>query len=145
MPEKSIIGGDSFKDHRGCVRFFNCFNMQEIVRFYEITASHTEFIRGWQAHQMERKWFYCLQGSFIINLIKIDTFNEPSDHLKSLKYILKDSILEILHVPKGHATAIKAITEGARLQVFSNFSLEESEKDDYRFPLEKWSADWKTT
>lgn len=145
MPEQRIISGDTFRDHRGSLRFINRFNMQEVVRFYEIAVANTDIIRGWQAHQKEKKWFYCLDGRLIINLIKIDPFERPSSHLKSLKFILNDETPEVLCVPGGYASAIKAITQNARLQIFSNFSLEESENDDFRFPLEKWSADWKTT
>ena len=143
MPDKSIIKGEFFSDHRGGLRFFNQLNLQEIVRFYEISPADTEQIRGWQAHQKEKKWFYCLQGSFIINTIKIDNFEKPSNQLLPSKYMLDDSNPVVLYVTEGHATALKATSEKSRLQVFSNFALEQSKNDDFRFPFDKWSADWK--
>ncbi|MGD1945211.1 MAG: dTDP-6-deoxy-3,4-keto-hexulose isomerase [Croceivirga sp.] len=143
MLEKCVVSGENFTDHRGSVRFFNGFNMNEVVRFYEITPADSEQIRGWQAHKIEKKWFYCLRGGFIINIIKVDNFEKPSNKLEASKYILNDIEPKVLCVPQGYATAFKAINENAALQVFSNFSLDESKNDDFRFSLERWSADWK--
>lgn len=116
--------------------------MDEIVRFYEIAPRTQQIIRAWQGHQHEKKWFYCLSGSFVINIVEINDFNDPSDGLIPIKIELDSSNPEILAVPTGFATGIKATSENARLQVFSNVALGESKDDDFRFPLEKWSAEW---
>ncbi|MCL6275541.1 WxcM-like domain-containing protein [Muricauda sp. 2012CJ35-5] len=141
MHNPKIINAETFGDQRGILRSFNHFDMQEVVRFYEIAPADVDMIRGWQAHKLEKKWFYCLEGSFIINLVLIDDFEIPSDDLKSQKFEL-DTSKGILCVPQGYATAIKATRNDSRLQIFSNFDLDSSVKDDYRFPLEKWSGDW---
>ncbi|MEO0572685.1 MAG: WxcM-like domain-containing protein [Bacteroidota bacterium] len=142
MNESRAVRGESFHDHRGSLRFFNQFNMQEIVRFYEISPANTELIRGWQGHRIEKKWFYCTKGSFIINVVSMDDHETPSNSVIAAQYLLKESLPEVLFVPKNHATAIKAIKEDAKLQVYSNFTLEESKNDDLRFPLEKWTTNW---
>ncbi|UJH67016.1 sugar epimerase [Allomuricauda sp. SCSIO 65647] len=137
-----LIKGNEFTDDRGALRFFNDFNMGQVVRFYEIAPVNTKIIRAWQAHRYEKKWFHCLAGSFVINLVKVDNFDGPSSALIPHKLILKSDEPNVLAISNGYATGIKAIEEGSRLQVFSDFSLEASKDDDHRFPLNMWEAEW---
>lgn len=137
-----LIRGERFEDERGKLRFINAFDMSEIVRFYEIIPENQQIIRAWQGHKREKKWFYCLSGSFIINIVEIDNFGNPSDDLVPYRIKLNSLSPEILAIPKGFATGIRATSENARLQVFSNFVLNESKNDDFRYPLEKWQAEW---
>lgn len=142
MRSKFLIEGEVFEDERGRMQFVNAFNMEGIVRFYEIAPKNQNVIRAWQGHRHERKWFHCLSGSFVINLIELDNFTDPGDHLVPLRFEISASKPEILAVPGGFATGFKASSEDARLQVFSDVSLEDSKNDDIRFPLEKWAAIW---
>lgn len=142
MSNNLLIKGEVFEDERGTLRFVNAFNMEEVVRFYEITPKNQEIIRAWQGHRFEKKWFYCLSGSFVINIVEINDFNNPSDGLIPIRMELDSSKTMILAVPNGFATGIKAVSKNSRLQVFSNASLEESKDDDFRFPMGKWSAEW---
>ncbi|MGX1930501.1 WxcM-like domain-containing protein [Flagellimonas sp. 2504JD4-2] len=142
MADYDLIQGEIFEDERGKLRFINAFDMSEIVRFYEIAPKNQEIIRAWQAHEHEKKWFHCMAGSFIINLVEIDNIKNPSDQLIPMRIELNAESPQILEVPGGYATGIKAASNNSRLQVFSNFGLRESGADDYRFPLEKWSALW---
>ncbi|WP_298789314.1 hypothetical protein [uncultured Allomuricauda sp.] len=142
MTDDYIIEGEVFEDERGKLRFVNRFDMSEIVRFYEIAPKNEQIIRAWQGHEFEKKWFYCLSGSFICNIINIDSFDNPSDELIPKRVELNSENPQILEVPNGFATGIKASSKDARLQVFSNFGLKESKEDDYRYPLEKWQAEW---
>lgn len=137
-----LVKGDTFSDQRGALRFFNDLDMREIVRFYEISPSDTKIIRAWQGHKKEKKWFYCSTGAFIIQLIKIDSFEEPSDQLETERVILRADHPTILLVSEGFATGIKSLEPGSKLQVFSNFTVEQSKQDDYRFPPEKWKVKW---
>ncbi|NKI32015.1 dTDP-6-deoxy-3,4-keto-hexulose isomerase [Croceivirga thetidis] len=116
--------------------------MDEIVRFYEIFPGDTHTIRAWTGHQIEKKWFHCTAGSFTINVVEINDFQSPSKNLIPQKIELKDSGISILEIPGGFATGIKANTLNSRLQVFSNFGIEESKNDDFRFPVEMWEAKW---
>ncbi|WP_222983941.1 sugar epimerase [Flagellimonas meishanensis] len=137
-----LIEGDTFMDDRGTLRFANTFDMSEVVRFYEILPKNQDFIRAWQGHQFEKKWFHCISGSFVINLVEIDNFKAPSEELVPVRIELDSFKPNVLAVPSGYATGIRANTPNSRLQVFSNFGLRESSEDDYRYPLEKWSAQW---
>lgn len=137
-----LIVGETFQDERGTMRFFNSLDMGEIVRFYEIAPANQDIIRAWQGHRYEKKWFYCLSGSFVVNIIELHDFNSPSKNLIPVRMELDSSNPKMLAVPGGFVTGIKAKSNNARLQVFSNATLDESKKDDYRFPVHYWSANW---
>lgn len=142
MHSDFLISGKIFQDERGTMRFFNELNMSEIARFYEITPANQVIIRAWQGHRREKKWFYCLSGSFVVNIIEIHDFKNPSKDLIPVRLEVDSSNPEILTVPDGFVTGIKATSNNARLQVFSNATLDESKKDDFRFPVDYWSAEW---
>ena len=142
MTKQCLIKGEAYKDERGTVSFINAFNMSEVVRLYEIAPKDQLGIRAWQGHRFEKKWFYCISGSFVINIIKLDDFHSPSQDLVPERIVLQSIYPEILSVPNGFVTGIKAIAPNSRLQIFSNFDLGESQQDDYRFPLDQWSAKW---
>ncbi len=136
------IEGSSFVDTRGILNFFNSFNMTEVIRVYEISPANTNDIRGWQAHKNEKKWFYCNAGAIIVNLIEIDDFKTPSKTIAAKQFKLEATKPSILEITGGYATAFKAQEENSKLLVFSNFSLEESKNDDFRYALDQWSAMW---
>ncbi len=142
MQDDFLIAGETFRDERGTIRFFNSLNMSETVRFYEIFPENQDIIRAWQGHKHEKKWFYCLSGSFVINIIAINDFNSPSKDLIPVRFEIDSSNPGILAVPGGFVTGIKSTSNNARLQVFSNATLDESKKDDFRFPVDYWSANW---
>ncbi len=137
-----IILGDSFIDNRGVVSFCNDFSLKQIVRFYEITPKDTITVRAWQAHKRESKWFYCTQGAFKINLVKIDSFENPSNDLEVYPYEINDQTPQVLFIPGGYATGFKAILNDSKLMVFSDFDLIDSKEDDFRFETEKWKTKW---
>lgn len=136
------IQGSSFSDVRGALNFFNTFDMTKIVRMYEISPSDTYTIRGWQAHKEEKKWFYCNSGSFILNLVKIDNFESPSETIAPKRFVLEAKNPAVLEISGGYATAFKAQEDNSKLIVFSNFSLEASKNDDFRFSVETWNGKW---
>lgn len=136
------IEGATFTDVRGKMKFFNNFNMKEVVRFYEISPTSTEIIRGWQGHKKEKKWFYCPTGAFVINIVNISDNKVPGSKISPERIVLDAGTPLILEVPQGNATGFKALREGSKLIVFSNFTLEESKNDDFRYPLETWNVQW---
>lgn len=138
----NLIEGNRYADERGGLNFFNSFNMAEIVRMYEIAPSDTETIRGWQGHRNERKWFYCNEGAFIVNLVRLNSFETPSRNKVSERFILQAETPAVLEISGGYATGFKAKRENSKLLVFSNFSLEESKADDFRYPIDTWEATW---
>ena len=140
-----IISGGSHKDNRGELIYFNDFDMSAIKRFYQITNHQSpvinDQIRAWQGHKIEEKYFHVNQGIFLIAVVKIDNWNNPSEDLKTEKFILTSKEPQILHIPAGYANGIKAIDENSILTIYSTVSLEESLKDDYRYDKNLW-MDW---
>lgn len=142
MAFHNLIQGSNFSDERGGLNFFNEFDMSEIIRMYEISPSDTENVRGWQAHKNEKKWFYCNSGSFIVNLIQVDNFDSPSEELVANQFVLEAIKPSVLEISGGYATGFKAKEANSKLIVFSNFSLEASKDDDFRYDVDTWLAEW---
>ncbi|PRD46802.1 WxcM-like domain-containing protein [Sphingobacterium haloxyli] len=132
---KSIIGGIA-KDHRGQIRFVNDFDMAQVKRFYIIKNTDTELIRGWRAHRMEQRWFYVLSGTFAVDLIKIDNWENASPDLPVNKLILKADEQQVLHVPIGYGTAFQALEPESELLVFADYGIEHAKNDDYTWPVD---------
>lgn len=132
---ESIIGGVA-KDHRGQIRFVNDFDMTQVKRFYIIKNTGTELVRGWRAHRMEQRWFYVLSGSFAVDLIQIDNWENASPDLPIEKRILRADEQQVLHVPVGYGTAFQALESESELLVFADYSIENVKHDDYTWPLD---------
>lgn len=133
-----LIKGNIHIDQRGIVRFVNDFHFENVKRFYTITHPNTNTIRAWQGHKLETKYFYVTKGSFLINWIKIDNWQQPSKDLETNTHTLSDSESEILIIPPGHVNGFKALEPDSTMIVFSDMLLEESKEDDYRFPVNYW-------
>ena len=139
--EPTLIPGGTFSDQRGSLRFVNDFFMKDVVRFYIIRHNNTEFVRAWQAHKKERKYFYVLKDKFVVAYVKLDKFDNPDMSLKPEYTVLSEQESKVLAIPEGYANGLKALEPDAEIMVFSNLAVEESKKDDYRFPAEWW-FDW---
>lgn len=127
-----IINGQSHSDSRGALFYNNDFDASEIKRVYVIENATIDFIRAWQGHKIEQRWFSAIQGSFKIQLVAIDNWDNPSKDLTPTEYILESDQLDILQVPKGYASSIQSLEQGSKLLVMSNYFLGEIQ-DDYRF------------
>jgi len=130
-----IKKGNRFDDERGVITYNNDFDASEIKRIYTIENCSTDFIRGWQGHKIERRWFACINGEFEISVIKVDNFDKPADDLQSSRFRLNDEELNYLLVPAGCITAIKANKKNSKLLVLADFALGVNQ-DEYRFPLD---------
>jgi dTDP-4-dehydrorhamnose 3,5-epimerase-like enzyme len=138
LPKKYIVSGDSNSDHRGIVRYVNQFNLDSIKRFYTITHHQIDFARAWQGHKYESKYFHVVKGSFLINWIKVDSWTLPSKNLNIQAIILIETEPEILVIPQGHVTGLKALIPDSTLVIFSDATLEASQSDDYRYDNNYW-------
>jgi dTDP-4-dehydrorhamnose 3,5-epimerase-like enzyme len=134
---KIIIGG-SHEDFRGTLRHFNELDLLPIKRFYISEHKDIITVKAWQAHKKERKWFYVLEGSFKIVLVKILNWDEPHLNSKHYEFIIKANDNKILCIPRGFATGFQALTNNSKLMIFSDFTLEESLADDFRFNKDLW-------
>lgn len=116
-----IIFGDSHLDKRGQVFFNNEFDASIIKRIYFIENHSVEFVRGWQGHKIEKRWFSAIQGAFNIRLIAIDDWNKPSFSLPVFHFTLNSGSLDVLNVPAGYVSSIQALQEKSRLLVMSDY------------------------
>lgn len=130
----TVTKGGMASDHRGSIRFVNEFDMTQVKRFYIIENKDAELIRGWRAHRIEQRWFYVLSGSFILDLIKIDDWDDVSADLPIERRVMHVEDKQVVHVPAGYGTAFQALEEGAELLVFADYGIEHAVKDDYTWP-----------
>lgn len=135
-----ITVGNRHNDERGVITYNNDFDASQIKRIYTIENHSSDFIRGWQGHKIEQRWFACMKGSFEISVIVVDNFTNPSRDLIIQKYLLTDDVLTYLHIPAGHLTAIQALQEESKLLVLADFCLGEVQ-DEYRFPIDYFNCD----
>jgi dTDP-4-dehydrorhamnose 3,5-epimerase-like enzyme len=129
-----IIKGNSHADERGVLQFNNDFNALGVKRIYTIENRDTAFVRGWQGHKIEQRWFSAVQGSFKIVLIAIDDWVKPSTDLVQHHFILDSLKMDILHVPQGYVSSIQALEESSKLLLMSDYLLGEI-VDEYRYDI----------
>jgi len=130
-----LIKGNSYTDDRGTLQFNNDFNALGVKRMYTIQNRDTAFIRGWQGHKIEQRWFSAVQGSFKITLIAIDDWLTPSPTLQQYHFLLNSQTMDILHAPDGYVSSIQGVEETSKLLVLSDYNLGEIE-DEYRYEVD---------
>ena len=141
--ETSFLKGDTFTDLRGTLKFVNEKEPGNYRRFYLITHTDKSVVRAWQGHMIEEKTFYTINGSFTIAVVRPNDFLNPTDDEVVEFYTLTTENSKFLRVPPGSFTGIKANTTNATLLVLSGLDVEQSKKDDYRQPADKW-VNWQT-
>jgi dTDP-4-dehydrorhamnose 3,5-epimerase len=135
-----FVDGKIYSDDRGFLVSINDFNPNLYKRLY-IVKNHSErFVRAWHAHKQERKAFLCLSGAFMIGLIKLTDFNNPSRNLPVSRFVISARNPGVLLVPGGFANGLMNLSPEAEVLVFSSFTLGESQGDDYRFPFDYWNV-----
>ena len=132
-----LISGISHTDQRGKLEFFNELDLRAVVRMYRITPADTLTIRAWQGHRKESKWFFCLKGSFVVNLIPLPQFQKESASYSPEIYTLHADTPKVLKIPGGYANGFRAFQADSELLVFSDKNLEESGKDEIRYGLDQ--------
>lgn len=152
--ELVLIQGGSHTDDRGTLRFCNDFDMSAVKRFYTISNSAEQPVRGWIGHKKETKWFFPLRGrteigveSFGQDLQDGQDFgfrvsssecrvriNEENAKGSSARFILNANEPKVLKVPPGNW--FKIVQDGnAEVMVFSDCKVGEFENDDFRREL----------
>ena len=134
MELPKVIKGGKHTDDRGTLSYFNEFDMSPIHRFYVIEHPTVDIKRGWRGHKIEQRWFSVCRGSFLVKLVKIDDWTSPTPKALQYKFILNDS--EVLHVPKGYASYLKANEPCSKLIVFADGKIADAGLDDYLFPID---------
>jgi len=131
----TLIVGGVHTDVRGTLRCNNAFDASAIKRMIVIENVDTSFVRAWQGHKIEQRWFSAVQGGFTIRLIAPDNWETPFKDAEIETYELDSAKLDILHIPSGYISSIRATAEGSRLLVMSNYAFNEI-VDEYRFPVD---------
>jgi dTDP-4-dehydrorhamnose 3,5-epimerase-like enzyme len=129
-----IVGGHH-TDNRGLLRFVNDFDMKQIRRMYIIEPKFGQ-IRAWQGHEKEQKWFFVLEGSFLIQTVSIQA------HQNRSKIIVLAEDNRVVHIDSGNYNGFEALTEGSKMLVFSDHTIDEAASDDFRMNMEElaWNA-----
>lgn len=135
MIKPKLITGGCHSDQRGSLFYNNDFDASIIKRIYLIENHNVDFIRGWQGHKMEQRWFSVITGSFKIQLIEIDNWQNPSKDLKPLIFIINVEKLDVLHVPQGYVSSIQSIEKGSKLLVMADYLLGEI-IDEFRYDID---------
>ena len=133
-----IIKGENYTDERGELDFYNDFDMSQIKRVYFTIHRDKEVIRAWQGHKIESRWFCSIKGSFLVKLIEIDNWRDPSNVLRVIEYKLTSEKQEILYIPSGYVNGFKALQTDSKLMIMSNYRFNEVENDEFRFDKNKW-------
>lgn len=127
-----LIEGGMYADERGVLLYNNSFNAAGVKRIYIIENKDTTFVRAWQGHKIEQRWFSAIEGSFEIKLIEIDNWEVPSANLKPFVFLLEAGKLNVLHIPPGYVSSIQAKSANAKLLVMADYMLGEI-TDEYRY------------
>ena len=141
MSKVTVVEGEIYRDARGQISSLNNFHFEGVKRCYIIHHPDTSVVRGWNGHQFERKWFYCLKGSFTVALVEVDNWENPSTDLPAEVYNLSEQESRIVCVPAGYANCIKAFEKDSILLVLSDKTIEEAAGDSWRYDSSMW-VDW---
>ena len=129
------ISGNCHSDQRGLLFYNNDFDASSIKRVYIIENKTIEFIRGWQGHQIEQRWFSAILGKFKVELIQIDNWEKPSKDLKINSFVIDAETLDVIHVPQGYVSSIQSLEPNSKLLVMADYLLGEI-KDEFRFDID---------
>lgn len=130
----NIIKGNCHSDQRGFLFYNNDFNASAIKRIYIIENKTTDFVRGWQGHKIEQRWYSCISGKFKIELVQIDNWENPSKDLKINNFVIESEKLDLLYVPNGYISSIQSLEPNSKLLIMADYLLGEL-NDEFRFDI----------
>jgi len=128
----TLILGETHKDKRGVLKCNNKFDLSPVKRMYLIENIDEKFIRCWQGHKKQQRWFSAVSGKFKIDLIKIDNWEKPTKELKKITFEISDKNSDVLHVPKGYVSSIQSLVKSSRLLVMADYTINEIQ-DEFKF------------
>ena len=140
-PEPKLIPGSLAVDDRGQLTFANGFSFDHVRRFYIAENFSTTTVRAFHGHLKEEKFVLVVSGSAIVAAVRLDDPHRPNPEIEPTRFVLSSRQPHILHIPAGYANGFRPLETGTKIIFFSTASLEESAKDDYRFPYDYWGSD----
>jgi dTDP-4-dehydrorhamnose 3,5-epimerase len=139
MENVRILEGNRYRDYRGEMLFNNNFDLSPVKRMYIIQLK-PNVIRAWQGHNAEHKWLMALSGKIKLNFAYRPT-DKNLNEIEIQSFILSAEKPFVVHLPGAYINGFEGLTDNAVLQVFSNMTVAESEKDGYRISLDE--LNWK--
>src|SRR6266851_768551 len=137
----TILKGGLAVDDRGQVSFVNGFSFGNIRRFYMVENFSTNVVRAFHGHLKEEKFVLAVSGSALIAAVPFDNPDNPNRDAKPHRFVLSERQPQILRIPAGYANGFRPLEPKTRILFFSTAALEDSAKDDYRFPYDHWGKD----
>ena len=134
-----IIEGGLHVDERGVLSFVNDFDFREVERSYIIRSHRAYQPRGWIGHKIDQKWFWVIQGTSQISVVKPDDWECPASNVPVERFVLSALKPQVLHIPAGYANASLNLSEDTILMAFSTGKIGNAKADDYRFAVDTWS------
>jgi dTDP-4-dehydrorhamnose 3,5-epimerase-like enzyme len=138
--EPRLIAGGLAVDDRGQLTFANALSFERVRRFYMVENFSTEVVRAFHGHLREDKFVFVVSGSAIVAAVHLDDPQHPNSQVKPRRFVLSCRQPQVLHIPAGYANGFRPLEAGTKIIFFSTATLEESAKDDYRFPHDFWGA-----
>lgn len=129
--EPRLIKGGLSVDERGIVSYVNDFDFPDVKRFYVIENHRVGYVRAWHGHRREEKSITVIQGTAIIGVIPLATFEKKDT--KTFRFVLSARQPAVLYIPGGYANGCMVLEEGTKIVHFSTFTMEEAEGDDMRY------------
>jgi len=139
--EPALIAGGLAVDDRGQLSFVNGFAFESIRRFYLVENFSTQVVRAFHGHRNEQKFAFVVSGSAIVAAVPFDDPVSPNRDAKAHRFVLSDRQPKILFIPAGYANGFRPLEPGTKIMFFSTATLEESAKDDFRFPYDHWGKE----
>jgi dTDP-4-dehydrorhamnose 3,5-epimerase-like enzyme len=137
-----LIPGAAHVDDRGVVSFVNDFDFSRVKRFYMVENHSAGLVRAWHAHRFEEKYVFVPQGVALVAAVKITDWGNPTAPDKIDRFVLSAQKPAVLRIPEGFANGFKSLTCDMKILFFSTSSLEESIKDDIRWPPDRFGTVW---
>lgn len=97
------------------------------------------FVRAWHGHRRERKLVTVVAGSALICCVKVDDWEQPSTKVDINRYVISAERPSALYIPSGYANGAMTLTSRTTICYFSDVSVADSGKDDFRFPARYWN------
>ena len=138
LKQPTLIPGGLAVDDRGQVTFVNEFPFAAIKRFYFVENFSTDVVRAFHGHLKEEKFVFVVSGSAIVAAVRFDDPRNPNQEAKPYRFVVSDRQPQILHVPAGYANGFRPQEPRTKIMFLSTATLEDSGKDDYRFPYDFW-------
>lgn len=136
MPKPTLSEHKFNVDDRGMIGLFDL--PKDAKRFYFVGSHKAGFVRAWHGHKKEAKYAVVVKGAAFIGAVEIDDWKEPLNERVDM-FVLSESKPEILYIPPGYANGFKTLTDDTRILFFSNRTIEQSVKDDFRYSARRWN------